>query len=1301
MALLPQPSLHGRGLEVLAGEVLPAAVAATTSGDDGAFRLAAPVGFWTVRVESPGRLPMRHDVGPLLWSTRLAEVRLPPAEPLPVSARDSRGESVAGAWVLLGSADPGFWSERRRESEWGPARRLARTDGAGAAVLPRAADERVRVWAAAAGLDRAPAAESAGDPVTLALPPGVEREIRLRGPHRRPLSRVVVRSGREAPFPVAVTDDAGRASLVAPPDGDLFLAFDHPGGGRSTGLLPAREAPADGAAGADETGPDEPAIFDLEFPPTIAGQVVDAESREPLSHALVWTNMPGEHVETDSGGRFEIAVAGGDARTLFWLQAAAPDHFPGYTRTRAGDPVTVALEAATRLRGRVVDATGEPLAGAELRAEAEEGFGRSAYLPDGATAASDAEGRFLLAPVHPRAGHRIAVSLAGYATLRQRLPSPEQRGDEELLLVLTRGARAVGRILGPGGEPIAEAEIELHEARASDSGPWFVRGADPSRKPVAAALSGGDGGFELADLPPGRFDLEVRSPGYAEARQPGIEVPDEPAEVDLGVLELIPGADIEGLVVDADGRPVPEAEIRLLPSESASRAIFRRLRRGRVRDEVAAVSGPDGGFRVEDLHPGEIGDLLVSAAGHATARLFGIEAPTAQPLRVELAAAARLAGRVLDPGGGPIEDARVHAQPLSETGARIVFRRADSGWARTDADGRFELEVDPGRLAVTVNANGWQGAQLSEIDAPPGGSVTGLEIVLRRGASIVGRIVGGDGRPVSGAQVMTGSGGGMSSSGTTDGDGRYRLEGVETGWQTLRVWHDRLPRITRQVEVEAGENVVDISLEEGFEISGRVVDETGAAVDEATVLLSEESGFDHRHMVTGPDGSFRFDQMLPGTYDVSVQARGFAPRQLDEKLVVDRGPVLGLSVALRRGHSVVGTIFGLAPEELRRVEVRAQGPGALGEVRPDGTYRIDGLPAGSLQVIGVVAGGAGRAQTTVTIVEGVAETLADLEFGVGLTLSGRVLRAGEPLPGARIFLSGSGSGRYGQAASDHDGRFRIGGLEPGSYVVTAIGGASGGLLFREELELQTDRELEISVAGVQIAGRVLDATTYEPLPGVEISISSAEADPGSPPALYRGGAWSDSRGLFRLADLAEGLFRLRATKEGFAPAEVVLTLTAGLDHEDVELRLEPTAGLGLLVLTESGVPARQIDVALLDPGGRVVAGGRLTADGEGRVRLATAPPGVWELRVTSGERGVATQRAAVPDSDVPVTLRTGARLLLEVPDLGGGEAAATARLFDAGGRPFSRLLWGGNLLAEWGVRDGRAQIDGLPAGEWT
>lgn len=103
-------------------------------------------------------------------------------------------------------------------------------------------------------------------------------------------------------------------------------------------------------------------------------------------------------------------------------------------------------------------------------------------------------------------------------------------------------------------------------------------------------------------------------------------------------------------------------------------------------------------------------------------------------------------------------------------------------------------------------------------------------------------------------------------------------------------------------------------------ITGRVTDQTGAAVNHATVTARQLGTSFERSAKTSEDGDYRMDDLLPGEYQVSARSEGFSLAAQTLALNAERK----LDFTLRPGQlaadvSVVTTQLAATPEEQTRI----------------------------------------------------------------------------------------------------------------------------------------------------------------------------------------------------------------------------------------------------------------------------------------------------------------------------------------------------------------------------------------------
>lgn len=193
----------------------------------------------------------------------------------------------------------------------------------------------------------------------------------------------------------------------------------------------------------------------------------------------------------------------------------------------------------------------------------------------------------------------------------------------------------------------------------------------------------------------------------------------------------------------------------------------------------------------------------------------------------DLAAAATVAGRVVDEHGEPIE------------GARIQVGLAPVRWIESATDGTFHdgsYEASKPQWYTVAHP---EHAPRRYVLAP--GSVSSrepFEIRLERGATLAGIVLGLDGAPLPKAQVEL-SGNGLAKRATrSDAYGAYRFERVPSSEVRIIVSAPGTAQSLRTEKVMTGAaawNVSPIQLSEGHALAGSVVDADGVPIAGALV----------------------------------------------------------------------------------------------------------------------------------------------------------------------------------------------------------------------------------------------------------------------------------------------------------------------------------------------------------------------------------------------------------------------------------------------------------------------------------
>jgi hypothetical protein len=1127
--LLPAQEGYADAVRRLKKEPGPAPLATAVTDTEGRFRIAAPgPGCFRLVVRADGHLSMEYPLAPLVEDRELPAVLLQERASLEIRIVGADGRPLPGISARLEAEEyPGLATEGEALASW----QLARWDGTsgpeGKLALPRELGERSRL----AILDPRFLGQGMGvqgyetGPV-LRLVPGPATRIEVLDAAGHPVPGALIRWKGE---PVAVTGPRGRAE-IASPEGDT-LTVEGPAGQQAKlssrldkGILTVR----------------------LEPPHPVTGRIVDEAGGKPVPRAVLWSGWPPatSPVLSATDGSFQLDLPpGGEGG----IESAAAGFLPGARRfVKKGQtgPLLLKLSPAAAIAGLVVDSAGRPVAGAEIELDGRtDPFGEEPLR-------TGPDGRFRLPGLRPGSAYKVTVKHEGFAPARETVrTAPAGRAASPARIVLKDGATVAGWLAGEDGRPVDGADLAL------------VSPADRFGRSAAHARSDAEGKFAFRHLLPGAFDLIALHPRHAKLRMEGIEVSPGAGPVDLGRLTMPDGTTIEGLVVDGHGAPVVGAEIMPMPTQEEDMDLMAfRNREGQGQEPVR--TGPDGRFRLEGLRAGSRYELVAVHPEYGMASAPGVKAPTEEPVRIEMKKMRIFSGRVVGPEGEPVAGAELSWVQESRIGGGASFSASGAGF--TDAEGRFQVpELSPGLGDLVARAPGYMEGRLPRTRLATESDVSDLKIVLDRGSVLEVRVLGSEGEPISGVwvnvspQSPTGGLQPFSAFGTspkpTDAEGRWRTSVAPGNYEVSALVKGRALR--GRAAVGAGTTAVELRMPSGAEISGRVVLEDGAGAPEAVVSLTDPSGFT-TGIPTEPDGGFLFAGVADGSYRLAAQEMaGGTPGVSSDPLEISvKGQsIRGLELRLTRhpeGVRLTGRLLRFPPDEIPLVRLLASGPGVRkGEVDPSGTYLVKGLPPGTWTVQAILPSGR-ETHATVEVRPGDTELTRDLDLSPGVTISGRILVDGVPLAGATVQSLGvDQEGRQDRTA--YDGSFALQGVGYGP--VTLLVGTSGGIGASRRLMIREKQEIEIAIATGRLLGKVVSATG-EPLENANLDVEGWVEDLQVPFATV--GAQSGESGLFELPRLGAGLYRIVATKPGFAPVEVRVEVRPGRDNT-VEVRLPP------------------------------------------------------------------------------------------------------------------------------------------------
>lgn len=575
--------------------------------------------------------------------------------------------------------------------------------------------------------------------------------------------------------------------------------------------------------------------------------------------------------------------------------------------------VEPAFDLERDLHGIVVDTAGIPVPGVALAAWLQvdrqiAGLSETYHSIEriAAETTSDAVGRFRL-NLEPQVVYDLVAIKAEYARIRLN----NLYAGEDLRVVMGRAASISGRITSADdGSPIAGVEVRARQGTTGTRGDEHLY-----------AISGSDGEYMLADLPPNYFRLRFEAAGYAWREGPELTIAEsEQARADV---TLDRGTTLHGKVTDGETHlPIAGAEVGMRMGHHPARTDAE----GRYLLSGIPISYQDSVFiRAEGY--GKFDFPLRDIPPEGLEQDFGL-------LRGRIAR-----GRVVNREGIPIPAAEIIAESYVY---KVSNEQLDRRTTRSDLDGRFaltDLRVDH-RHTLLVHAAGhavgiydFPGNEWESHDVELG------DIVLERPCTLAGVVVDTKDNPQQDVWVslsgepwnrdvlgpsMTGAEGYMNRGGLgfervlakTDGRGRFAFTSLPTGQYHLSAGKKGYARRAEQeielIYEEDHVNDLRLVIDLGLSITGVVVNREGRPIPGASVraILPEENWRSVTYNITQPDGTFTLIGLDDGPYLLHAEGSS-SDQHYGESFVKDvRGGASGLRFVLPRTLQVSGIVVG-------------------------------------------------------------------------------------------------------------------------------------------------------------------------------------------------------------------------------------------------------------------------------------------------------------------------------------------------------------------------------------------------------
>jgi protocatechuate 3,4-dioxygenase beta subunit len=585
----------------------------------------------------------------------------------------------------------------------------------------------------------------------------------------------------------------------------------------------------------------------------------------------------------------------------------------------------VAAQGDGGLTGLVTDGEGRPLAGVEVVVRQQTADGRGGqHWAEIATVATDASGQYSLS-APPSGAYQLDVrATANLGEVAEIVLHSNSAVAASGASARTGSIR--GQVLDSKGRGVKQIAVSLYRAFTDPFGhtSWTL---------ARRVLTGGNGGYQLRDVPAGTYRL-----GFADALFPErylAEYFNDVQDFELAAtLDVTPGAALRHV----DARLTPAGLIAGRVTDEAGNAasavttmLFRRLDlpEGDYWTQASSTfTLEDGSYQYTALSPGYYRIQFMDFTGFLRYLpefyddAASLETATDLPLAAgdqmtnidaSLAAPGSISGVVTNEEGAPLVNIWVN-----------LYQEANGVWAPgaggviTDLTGRFMLNgLSPGVYRIGFadlfmppryqgeffnNASTVEAA--TDIVVDKGSAITGIDAHLTAHGRIRGLVTDEVGNPLSSVVVdalvfvtdpILGDVWQLYTSAWTDEDGRYELLGLTPGAYRLS-FHDGAtpPRFHPEFyldapSVEAGADVmiagdetiegIDASLASTGHITGRVTNTQGEPLAFVTVTAYRYTQDDMGNLFwvwytfasSDIDGQFDLANLEAGTYRLSFE----------------------------------------------------------------------------------------------------------------------------------------------------------------------------------------------------------------------------------------------------------------------------------------------------------------------------------------------------------------------------------------------------------------------------------------------
>jgi RNA polymerase sigma factor (sigma-70 family) len=685
----------------------------------------------------------------------------------------------------------------------------------------------------------------------------------------------------------------------------------------------------------------------------IEGFVIDKSTSKPITGAKILYG-PGGAMDlkclTDANGHFECLDM--QPQKQQWIYIIAKDYTSrkitlDIIKDKVYEYFKIELMPGSKAAGVVYDPNGKPIKGATVRTF-------EFYSP----AVTDANGTFEIDGLDPAWGHyTLCVTHPNYPSLSVFF-TPANAGETVWQdVVLKSGITIYGQVTDEDGVPVSGVTVGTTRDRCM----WNS----------VQAKTDSEGRYELNNV-----DVQHGLVLWAvdNTHAPYVEdvnnspLPDKM----LKNIRLADSVPLHGKIVDKEGNPVSGVSVSLREYKGVSGISV-----GEPNQWITSDS--QGRFTIRNVPPEGKVILEVYADFIGGITMPEVEAGQEEEYIIEVERSGRIYGSVV--GDSTDEPVRRFNVKINSSKTEPFKGGYEATWSREghyfdSAEGFF----DTGRAtlavgaeySVTIYADGFNPLTIDPVEAQPiSDKPNRTEFRLKSATGITGRVVDSNGAAISGARVRI-----MPNSrdlehwddrdtAVTNSNGEFYLPGLGRQEQLIYITAETYGTyLGSSADLPKDSNgAIQITLERGAEVSGRVFTSDGNAAADAIVYviifnveLSEKfpnSSNLIMQTTTDANGYYEVYDLPAGSFFISANSAEGNLRIANKEITLKAGQHLEVNFGDDEGFAITGTVrAGEKLLEKAEVEIRLTDEYVKWSyTNSNGRFKIAGIPKGTYNVI--------------------------------------------------------------------------------------------------------------------------------------------------------------------------------------------------------------------------------------------------------------------------------------------------------------------------------------------------------------